>query len=139
MQAQYGCDDDYPFKLELDDNFFQKVAEAESAVRPLSFALLLMQRHKNTLADVTYMFGSLFQWFSQHETYSEQLVEMLEKRWREQEHPLLLLSFMCHPKYMETFSLISKKSNKLDLLHMSHYAILYYKKFIMLYFITKNL
>ena len=131
MQAQYGCDYDYPSELENDDYFFKKVEEAESAVRPLSFTSLLMQCHKNTLADVAYMFGSLFQSFSKHETHSEHLVEMLEKRWSDQEHPLLLLSFMCRP-YMETLSSISKKSNKLDLLHMSHYAILHYKNLLVM-------
>ena len=70
VQTQYGSDDDYPSKLEVDDIFFKQVAEAESAVRPLSFTSLLMQRHKNTLADVTYMFGNLYQWFCKHETYA---------------------------------------------------------------------
>ena len=69
--------------------------------------------------------------------FREELKEMLDKRWRDQEHLLI-----CHPKYMETFSLNSKKSSKLDLLHMSQYAILSHKNLsemiLVIWFVTRN-
>ena len=54
---------------------------------------------------------------------------MLERRWKSQDHPLIMISFMLHPKYYSTLQAISKTSS-LSLLQVSQYAVFYYKKFI---------
>ena len=128
--ATFESDTDFPEELKVDERFFKEVEDAESAIRPLSFSSLLMQNHHNTLADVCYMFGSIFQEFSEHETYSSELMSMIEKRWRNQEHPLIVLSFMLHPKYSITFRKLSEKSSSLNLLQLSQFAVFYYKKFV---------
>ena len=127
--ATFESETDFPAELKVDERFFKELKDAESAIRPLSFSSLLMQNHHNTLADVCYMFGSIFQEFSEHETYSSELMSMIEKRWRNQEHPLIVLSFMLHPKYSITFRKMSEKSSSLNLLQVSQFAVFYYKKF----------
>ena len=128
--ATYELETDFPKELKVDKVFFQQVKDAERAIRPLRFSSLLMQNDQNTLADVCYMFGSIFQEFAKHESYSVELKSMLERRWKSQEHPLIMISFMLHPKYYSTFQAISKKTTSLSLLQVSQYAVFYYKKFI---------
>ena len=117
-------------ELKVDESFFKQVKDVERDIRPLSFSLLSMQNDQNTLADVCYMFGSIFQEFSKHESYSVELMSLLEKRWKSQEHPLILLSFMLHPKYCTTFQKLSAKSTSLNLLQLSQFVAFYYKKFV---------
>ena len=128
--ATYESEVDFPEELKVDEAFFQQVKDVESAIRPLSFSSFLMQRDRNTLADVCFMFGRVFQEFSKHETYSVELTSMLEKRWKSQEHPLIILSFMLHPKFYSTFREMAKKTTSLSLLQVSQFAVYYYKKFI---------
>ena len=128
--ATYESETDFPAELKVDEAFFQQLKDAERAIRPLSFLSFLMQRDQNTLADVCYMFGSVFQEFSKHETYSVQLTSMLEKRWKSQEHPLIMMTFMLHPKFYSIFREMSKKTPFLSLLQVSQFAVFYYKKFI---------
>ena len=58
--ATYESETDFPAELKVDEAFFQQLKDAERAIRPLSFLSFLMQRDQNTLADVCYMFGSVF-------------------------------------------------------------------------------
>jgi len=46
-----------------------------------------------------------------------------------QEQPLILLAFMLHPKYVSTFRAMKMFDNRLSVLAMTNYAILYYKKY----------
>ena len=55
---------------------------------------------------------------------------MLEKRWKSQEHPLIMMTFMLHPKFYSIFREMSKKTPFLSLLQVSQFAVFYYKKFI---------
>ena len=127
--ATYESEIDFPVELKVDEIFVKQVKDAERAIRPLSFSLLLMQNDQNILADVCYMFGTIFQEFSKHKSYSVELTSMLEKRWKSQEHPLILLPFMLHPKYCTTFQKMSEKSTSLNLLQLSQFVV----------FIIKNL
>ena len=109
---------------------FFEMEMAEKAIRPLTKASFIMQRDSNTLADVLFMLGSLHQEFENYPLYCSEFVSLLEKRWKQQEQPLLLLAFMLHPKYPTTFRVMARFDGKLSVLSMTNYAILYYKKFI---------
>ena len=130
VQAKYGGDSDFPKELAVDDAFLSDLENSEWAVQPVTIASFIMQRDYNTLADVLDMFGRLYQGFMKHPIYSSQSTTLLEKRWKEQEQPLILLAFMLHPKYVSTFQSMAMYDNRLSIMAMMNYAILYYKKFI---------
>jgi len=130
VQAKYGGDADFPKELKVDDTFFNHLEDAEMVLRPLTLASFQMLRDSNTLADVLDMFGRLYQGFCIHEFHKLELTQLLEKRWKQQEQPLLLLAFMLHPKYASTFRSMAIIDSRLSVMSMTNYAILYYKKFI---------
>jgi len=89
-----------------------------------------MQRDSNTLADVLFMFGTLHQGFVKHPQHSSEFTSLLEKRWKMQDQPLILLAFMLHPKHASTFRMMKMFNDKVSVISMTNYAILYYKKYI---------
>lgn len=89
-----------------------------------------MQRESNSLADVLNMFGLLYQAFAKASQHADELKELLEKRWKQQEQPMFLLAFLFHPKYANTFRSIARFERKLENGKIIQYSILYYKKFI---------
>ncbi len=76
---------------------------AEKAIRPLTKASFVVQRISNTLADVLFMMGTLYQEFVKHPQHSSEFVSLLEKRLKNQEQPLMLLAFMLHPSTRQNF------------------------------------
>lgn len=82
------------------------------------------------MADVLDVFGRLNQGFIKHAMYSSELTLLFEKQWKQQEQPLILLAFMLHPKYVVIFRSMTMHDNRLSVMAMTNYAILYCKKFI---------
>ena len=130
VHAKHGSSSDFPKDLVVDDEFFDDVSDAEAAIRPMTKASLLMQRQDNTLAEVMYMFASIYHSFASHESLDNQLVPLIERRWKVQEQPLLLVAFMLHPLYIATFRQIKNNTNVTSLMYMTNFCQLYYKKYI---------
>ena len=129
VQAKYCSDDDFPKELEVSTYFLNDLAMAEETIRPLCVASLMMQRDSNTLADVMNMFGYVYHSFRQCDD-PHTLVPLIEKRWKQQEIPLLVVAYMLHPKYFAAFRRISAVQSQLQEGKMIQYCILYYKKYI---------
>jgi hypothetical protein len=55
----------------------------------------------------------------------EKMIEQLEKRWYQWEQPLLLLSFMLHPKYQLTY--FNPSIENLSFTTLGRYLTYYYK------------
>jgi hypothetical protein len=102
VDAAYGTAPDFPSSLHVSEAFFEELSEAEKIVQPLTKASLYMQHDFNTLADVINMFGIVYQSFGKISQRTE-LQGLLEKRWSQQEQPIVFLAFMLHPKYTVLF------------------------------------
>ena len=76
------------------------------------------------------MFGYIYIKFQESEKYGFELVKQLEKRWSQQEHPLLILAYFLHPKYVNNFRKMAISVSDFGLLNMIKFAVLYYKKFV---------
>jgi len=129
VKAKYGSNDNFPAELQVSAIFFKDLVEAEATIRPLCKVSLMMQRDCNTLADFLIMFGYIYNLFRQCDAPHE-LVPLIEKRWKQQEFPLLIVAYMLHPKYVAAFRGLTTFQSQLQVSKMIHYCILYYKKYI---------
>ena len=68
---------------------------------PYCAALNQLQRYNSRLHEVLYSFGNIVTVLRSltNNNLSKRLLKRLEKRWADWEQPLLLLSFLLHPKY----------------------------------------
>ena len=119
VEAKYNSDDDFPDDLRVDDAFLTEMETAKKAIRPLNKASFVMQRDSKTLADVFFMMGTLHQEFVKHPQHSSEFVSLSEKRWKNQEQPLILLAFMLHPKYTPIFRMMKMFDDKANVLSMT--------------------
>ncbi|KAG1696528.1 hypothetical protein DVH05_018179 [Phytophthora capsici] len=87
---------DFPEKLREDAGFWSELEKAEEAIRSLCFASFMLQSDNNTLADVVLCFRELYDKFIAS-SISDELLELLGKRWNDCEQPLFLLAFVLHP------------------------------------------
>src|SRR6185437_2476257 len=78
-----------------------------------------LQKNVARLFEIVHCFGWLVKVFAncKDENFSDHMVARLEKRWAQWEQPLLLLSFVLHPKYR-----LSKFSANVSGLSYSHFG-----------------
>lgn len=77
-----------------DSSFWTVLAKCESTIVPLAAASFLMEKDENTLADVVLCFGYIYRTLK-----NDELLSIIEQRWAKEEHPLLFLCFLVHPKF----------------------------------------
>jgi hAT family C-terminal dimerisation region len=75
------------------------------------------------------MFGYIYNSFQACEA-SHALIPIIEKRWKQQEIPFLIVAYMLHPKYIAVFRGMAALQSQLQVGKMIQYCILYYKKYI---------
>ncbi|RLN86611.1 hypothetical protein BBJ28_00024937 [Nothophytophthora sp. Chile5] len=128
--ATYRGEFDFPEVLEVfeDRSFWDALREAEVMVNPLCFASFKLQSDENTLADVVICFRDLNDGFVASE-YSEELVQLLEKRWCACEQPLFMLAMYLHPAYVnDARALPNSDVSGIDAI--SKFAVFYFKRLI---------
>jgi hypothetical protein len=93
---------------------------------PYCGCLNILQRDKARLYEVFHSFGYFYQLLSLHPDmdFGCRICERLEKRWKQWEQPLLILSWVLHPKYQ--FSKLNTNLPKLNWVDLSRYILYYY-------------
>jgi hypothetical protein len=130
VDVAYGTAPNFPNSLQVSKAFFEELSYTEKKVQPLTKAFLYMKRRDfNALADVINMFGIVYQSFGKISQRTE-LQGLLEKRWSQQEQPIIFLAFMLHPKYKVLLQSMACFETKLSFNKMVQYSMLHYKKYI---------
>ncbi|CAG8677661.1 13882_t:CDS:2, partial [Acaulospora morrowiae] len=99
----------------LEDNeWWQTIEELESHLFLFMAILNHLQRDVARLSDVLHAFAYFMQLYKDREdSFSKNMVQRLESRWKQWEQPLLILSFFLYPKYRNSvFNKFSKFINK---------------------------
>eukprot|EP00918_Siedleckia_nematoides_P022658 GHVU01048796.1.p1 GENE.GHVU01048796.1~~GHVU01048796.1.p1 ORF type:complete len:815 (+),score=112.47 GHVU01048796.1:107-2551(+) len=105
----------------------RRLQQAETLARPITQAVLWMERGDVTLADVLYMMASMRETLhAAGEVYSE----VVELRWTLEEQPILLVAALLSTKYVADFRRRIQQSSQLTASHMAYFVVGYYKKFI---------
>ena len=86
-----------------------------------------LQSDKARLFEVLHALGYFIQYWNQFSDteLGEKMIDRLEKRWNQWEQPLLLLSFMLHPKYRLTY--FNTGVDNLSFTTFGRYLTYYYK------------
>ena len=81
------------------ENFFSQLLEGERVLRPLAYASLVMQKESATLADVFYMFVSLYSSFEEIDDVASRIASQrrLALRFHRVPQCYLLLAFCLSP------------------------------------------
>jgi hypothetical protein len=98
-------------------------------VRPLVVASLMLQRDNNTLADVVYMYISIFVSFRDGSGHAA-LAPCIEKRWATVEQPLALLAFFLHPEHAVFARKLIGVTALTSKMALGNYAVFYWRRFI---------
>ncbi|CAB4401332.1 unnamed protein product [Rhizophagus irregularis] len=85
----------------MDDSFWSQISKLATLMQPYCGALDKLQADKARLSDVALSFGYFIKFWEQNsdQFLAEGMILRLEKRWKDWEQPLLLLSLLLHPKY----------------------------------------
>ena len=119
---------DFPNELRSfsDHLFWKKIERAEALIRPLaraSFAFVpekgVDSRDTPTMADLVHTFSSLY--YSWSKAGLESAADLVEKRWRQYEHPWMILAFVLHPGYTREARSFLRKQSQEDGLFSSKY------------------
>ncbi len=75
--------------------------ELQNLLYPLCGFLNKLQKDTASLYEVIHCFAYVTKIFNEHidSNFSEKMVERMEKRWKQWEQPLLILSIVLHPSY----------------------------------------
>jgi len=94
---------------------------------PYCGVLNKLQSDKARLFELLHALGYFIQFWNQYSDVElgEKMIERLEKRWYQWEQPLLLLSFMLHPKYQLTY--FNSRIENLTFTTLGRYLTYYYK------------
>jgi hypothetical protein len=94
---------------------------------PYCSVLNKLQCDKARLFEVLHAIGYFVQFWSRFSdsNLGSQMIDRLEKRWDQWEQPLLLLSFMLHPKYRLGY--FNSELNNLSYTSLERYLTYYYK------------
>ena len=112
----------------LEDNeWWQTIEELESHLFPFMAILNHLQRDVARLSDVLHAFAYFMQLYKEREdSFSKNMVQRLESRWKQWEQPLLILSFFLHPKYRN--SVFNSNLPSLNVPQIGLWVKYYYKE-----------
>ena len=85
--------DTFPAEFEPlgDNNFWKKMAIVEKVMLPLTKASFCMQKNNINFSDVLIVYGRMYRCFWLDKTHGNHFVDLIEKRFKKEEIPLLLL------------------------------------------------
>jgi hypothetical protein len=111
-------------------HFWDDLKAAEEVIHPLAHASYKLQRDENTLADVVTCYRSIFEGFSANFEFLE-LASLIERRWRQCEQPLMLLTLFVHPMHvLLARALVDDIASALRFERLCSYAVYYYRRFV---------
>ena len=135
-----------PDEFFIDESFIIECEAQARILKPLAIASLRMQRENAVFADVVVCFLELYETFSQlvivndaeAKRRNDEVLEHLEKRWDDLEHPLIILSCALHPVCGELFykmaGILAAKT-RMDHLVLAQYVSFYSRKFCSVSFV----
>ncbi|OWZ07236.1 hypothetical protein PHMEG_00020394 [Phytophthora megakarya] len=127
----YGDSTDFPDALRVlyKPDFWQKLQSAEAVIRPLSNVSFKLQRDESTLADAIVAYRDIYIGFL-HNLDNLTLVELVERRWRKCEQPLVLLALLLHPQHRQVAVAINEENPELNFLErLCGYGVYYYRRY----------
>src|SRR6266542_5452174 len=89
------------FEIINSNTFWNQITVINQILDPYCKLLNILQCDKARLFQVVHSMGYLVQFWSNYSdiTLASRIIDRLERRWREWEQPLLLLSYLLHPEY----------------------------------------
>ena len=121
--------------LLIDDSFISECLRLVKILRPLSFASLKMQRESENMSDLVGCFLELHDSLLgiPDEVSKKELLDDLDKRWIDYEHPVLILAFCLDPVtsviYRKMHNILREKYG-LTHLRLGYCARKYVKKYL---------
>ena len=108
----------------LDNDWWEKIELLQDILLPYCGVLNKLQCDKARLFEVLHAIGYFMQFWKcfPDSDLGDQMISRLEKRWSQWEQPLLLLSFVLHPKYRFAYF-----NNDLSFTSLGRYLTYYYK------------
>jgi len=112
-----------------DSEFWATLFSLQNLLYPLCGFLNKLQKDTARLYEVVHCFAYTTKIFSDHHdpVFSEKMVSRMEKRWKDWEQPLLLLSIALHPSYK--LSKFRSTVNNLTWTHIGQWLKYYYHAF----------
>lgn len=111
----------------MNEAWWQILHKLSKLLKPYSIAINLLQRDKAHLHKVLHSFGYFVKFWNEYDDpdLGQRMLTRLESRWKEWEQPLLLLSWLLHPKYrMNKFN---SNITNLNHVYLSKWLIYYYE------------
>ncbi|GBC04385.1 hypothetical protein RclHR1_05650013 [Rhizophagus clarus] len=114
-------------KILLDNNWWDTIEALQEILLPYCVVLNKLQSDKARLFELLHALGYFIQFWNQYSNVElrGKMIERLEKRWYQWEQPLLLLSFMLHPKYRLAY--FNSGIENLTFITLGRYLTYYYK------------
>jgi hypothetical protein len=108
-------------------SFWNHLYELQDILLPLCASLNKLQKDMARLNEVVLTFGWIIKVFANHqnENFSNQMISRLERRWKQWEQPLLLLSLVLHPQYRLT--LFNNNIRNLSYTHFGQWINYYFQ------------
>jgi len=107
--------------------FWNQITNISQILDPYCKLLNVLQRDKARLFQVVHSMGYLVQFWLNYSdpALASKMIDRLEKRWKEWEQPLLLLSYLLHPEYrMEQFN---NSVSNIDYSEFGKWLMYYYR------------
>jgi hypothetical protein len=117
----------YVISIINDANFWIQLHELQSLLLPLFGILNKLQKDIARLYEIVHCFGWIVKIFMLHDDdeFSNHMMTKLENRWIQWEQPLLLLSFVLHPKYR--ISYFNSSATNVSYSYFGQWIIYYYQ------------
>ncbi|GBC24452.2 ribonuclease H-like domain-containing protein [Rhizophagus irregularis DAOM 181602=DAOM 197198] len=111
----------------LDETWWQSLSELVKILKPYCIILDILQYDKARLHEVLHGFGYFIKFWKDYDDIelSEKILDRLQTRWQSWEQPLLLLSWLLHPKYK--MSKFKDNIPNLNHVYLSKWLIYYYE------------
>ncbi|CAJ0843452.1 2540_t:CDS:2, partial [Entrophospora sp. SA101] len=111
----------------IDNNWWETIETLQSILLPYCGVLNKLQCDKACLFEVLHALGYFINFWNNFfdSELGVKMVECFEKRWKQWEQPLFLLSFMLHPKYH--FAYFNSNVENLSFTYLGKYLTYYYK------------
>jgi hypothetical protein len=110
-----------------DNDFWLTLVELQNLLYPLCGFLNKLQKDTASLYEVIHCFAYVIKIFNEHtdSNFSEKMVERMEKRWKQWEQLLLILSMVLHPSYK--VSRFRTSTPNLSMVHLGKWLKYYYE------------
>ena len=114
-------------RILLDNDCWDTIETLQEILLPYCGVLNKLQSDKARLFELLHALGYFVQFWNQFPDVElgEKMIDRLEKRWNQWEQPLLLLSFMLHPKYRLVY--FNPRIENLSFTTLGRYLTYYYK------------